>query len=112
MKRVDVCVRGAGAVGASLALALARQGLAVALQGDAARAIVPARADVRTYALTEERLTRAKAGVVIMHPGPMNEGVEIDPRVARSAQSVIETQVTNGVAVRMALLYLLNGLPA
>ena len=67
---------------------------------------------VRTYALTEERLARAKPGAVIMHPGPMNEGVEIDPRVARSAQSVIETQVTNGVAVRMALLYLLSGLPA
>jgi aspartate carbamoyltransferase catalytic subunit len=67
---------------------------------------------VRTYALTEERLTHAKPGAVIMHPGPMNEGVEIDPRVARSAQSVIETQVTNGVAVRMALLYLLSGLPA
>jgi aspartate carbamoyltransferase catalytic subunit len=67
---------------------------------------------VRTYALTEERLQRAKPGAVIMHPGPMNEGVEIDPRVARSAQSVIETQVTNGVAVRMALLYLLSGLPA
>jgi aspartate carbamoyltransferase catalytic subunit len=47
-----------------------------------------------------------------MHPGPMNEGVEIDPRVARGNQSVIETQVTNGVAVRMALLYLLSGLPA
>ena len=67
---------------------------------------------VRTYALTEERLARAKPGAVVMHPGPMNEGVEIDPRVARSAQSVIETQVTNGVAVRMALLYLLSGLPA
>jgi aspartate carbamoyltransferase catalytic subunit len=67
---------------------------------------------VRTYALTEERLAHAKPGAVIMHPGPMNEGVEIDPRVARSAQSVIETQVTNGVAVRMALLYLLSGLPA
>jgi aspartate carbamoyltransferase catalytic subunit len=67
---------------------------------------------VRTYALTEERLSRARPGVVVMHPGPMNEGVEIDPRVARSAQSVIETQVTNGVAVRMALLYLLSGLPA
>jgi aspartate carbamoyltransferase catalytic subunit len=67
---------------------------------------------VRTYALTEERLARAKPGAVIMHPGPMNEGVEIDPKVARSAQSVIETQVTNGVAVRMALLYLLSGLPA
>jgi aspartate carbamoyltransferase catalytic subunit len=67
---------------------------------------------VRTYALTEERLARAKPGVVVMHPGPMNEGVEIDPKVARSAQSAIETQVTNGVAVRMALLYLLSGLPA
>src|SRR5215469_13654580 len=66
---------------------------------------------VRTYALTEERLSKAKPGAMVMHPGPMNEGVEIDPRVARSAQSVIETQVTNGVAVRMALLYLLSGLP-
>ncbi len=66
---------------------------------------------VRTYALTEDRLARAKPGALVMHPGPMNEGVEIDPKVARSAQSVIETQVTNGVAVRMALLYLLSGLP-
>jgi aspartate carbamoyltransferase catalytic subunit len=67
---------------------------------------------VRTYGLTEERLARAKPGAVVMHPGPMNEGVEIDPRVARGPQSVIEAQVTNGVAVRMALLYLLSGLPA
>jgi len=67
---------------------------------------------VRTYALTEERLARARPGAVVMHPGPMNEGVEIDPRVARGAQSAIEAQVTNGVAVRMALLYLLSGLPA
>ena len=65
---------------------------------------------IKTYALTEERLARAKPGAVVMHPGPMNEGVEIDPRVARSVQSVIETQVTNGVAVRMALLYHLSGL--
>jgi aspartate carbamoyltransferase catalytic subunit len=64
---------------------------------------------VRLYGLTEERLSRAKAGALVMHPGPMNEGVEIDPRVARSAQSVIEAQVANGVAVRMALLYLLTG---
>jgi aspartate carbamoyltransferase catalytic subunit len=67
---------------------------------------------VRTYCLTEERLARAKPGAVVMHPGPMNEGVEIDPKVARGAQSVIEAQVRNGVAVRMALLYLLSGLPA
>ena len=48
-----------------------------------------------------------------MHPGPMNEGVEISPAVARSLQSVIEEQVTNGVAVRMAVLYLIGrGKPA
>jgi aspartate carbamoyltransferase catalytic subunit len=67
---------------------------------------------VRTYGLTEERLARAKPGAVVMHPGPMNEGVEIDPRVARGPQSAIEDQVRNGVAVRMAMLYLLSGLPA
>jgi aspartate carbamoyltransferase catalytic subunit len=67
---------------------------------------------VRTYALTEERLARAKPGAIVMHPGPMNEGVEIDPKVARGAHSAIEAQVANGVAVRMALLYLLSGLPA
>jgi len=67
---------------------------------------------VRMYGLTEERLALARPGALVMHPGPMNEGVEIDPRVARGVQSVIETQVTNGVAVRMALLYLLSGLPA
>ncbi|MGI9146052.1 MAG: aspartate carbamoyltransferase catalytic subunit [Chloroflexota bacterium] len=67
---------------------------------------------VRTYGLTEQRLARAKPGAVVMHPGPMNEGVEIDPRVARGAQSAIEDQVRNGVAVRMAMLYLLSGLPA
>ncbi|MDQ3809541.1 MAG: aspartate carbamoyltransferase catalytic subunit [Chloroflexota bacterium] len=67
---------------------------------------------VRTYGLTEERLARARPGALVMHPGPMNEGVEIDPRVARGVQSVIEAQVTNGVAVRMALLYLLSGLTA
>jgi aspartate carbamoyltransferase catalytic subunit len=65
---------------------------------------------VQLYGLTEERLAWARPGALVMHPGPMNEGVEIDPRVARGAQSVIETQVTNGVAVRMALLYLLSGL--
>ena len=67
---------------------------------------------VRTYGLTEERLALAKPGALVMHPGPMNEGVEIDPKVARGVQSVIEAQVTNGVAVRMALLYLLSGLPS
>jgi aspartate carbamoyltransferase catalytic subunit len=61
------------------------------------------------YCLTSERLRRAKSGVLVMHPGPMNRGVEIAPEVADGIESVILTQVTNGVAVRMALLYLLLG---
>ena len=61
----------------------------------------------RLYQVNEERLSRARTGALVMHPGPVNEGVEISPAVARSLQSVIEEQVTNGVAVRMAVLYLL-----
>ena len=64
---------------------------------------------VRLYGLSHERLERACPGAVVMHPGPMNEGVEIMPEVAYGAQSVIAEQVTNGVAIRMALLYLLGG---
>jgi aspartate carbamoyltransferase catalytic subunit len=63
------------------------------------------------YGLTAARLAVAKPGALVMHPGPMNEGVEIAPDVAAGAQSVITTQVTNGVAIRMALLYLLAGVP-
>ncbi len=61
----------------------------------------------RLYQLNEDRLARARPGALVMHPGPMNEGVEISPAVARSLQSAIEEQVTNGVAVRMAVLHLL-----
>jgi aspartate carbamoyltransferase catalytic subunit len=61
------------------------------------------------YGLTHARLAAARPDVVVMHPGPMNEGVEIAPDVAVAANSVITDQVTNGVAVRMALLYLLAG---
>ncbi|HEX9043949.1 MAG TPA: aspartate carbamoyltransferase catalytic subunit [Candidatus Limnocylindrales bacterium] len=61
------------------------------------------------YGLTLDRLASAKPGALVMHPGPMNEGVEIAPDVATHANSVITDQVTNGVAVRMALLYLLAG---
>jgi aspartate carbamoyltransferase catalytic subunit len=64
---------------------------------------------VRMYQLTSERLARANPGALVMHPGPMNEGIEIAPDVAHGVQSVIEEQVSNGVAVRMALLYLLIG---
>ena len=61
------------------------------------------------YGLTRGRLAGAKPGALVMHPGPMNEGVEIAADVAAGPQSVITDQVTNGVAVRMALLYLLAG---
>ena len=61
------------------------------------------------YQLTDERLAMAAPGAVVMHPGPMNEGVEIAASVAHGARSLIEPQVQNGVAVRMALLYLLAG---
>ncbi|MEW6237644.1 MAG: aspartate carbamoyltransferase catalytic subunit [Candidatus Omnitrophota bacterium] len=61
----------------------------------------------RLFGMTKERLKRAKPGVLIMHPGPMNRGVEINSEVADSDSSVILEQVTNGIAVRMAILYLL-----
>ena len=63
----------------------------------------------RAYGITRDRVAKARFGAVIMHPGPMNEGVEIAPDVAYGGQSVIEDQVANGVAVRMAVMYLLAG---
>ena len=62
---------------------------------------------IRRYQVTEEGLARANPGALVMHPGPMNEGVEIAPEVAHGLRSVVEEQVTNGVAVRMAILYLM-----
>lgn len=59
------------------------------------------------YQVNEERISLARTGALVMHPGPMNEGIEISPGLASSLQSVIEEQVTNGVAVRMAILYLI-----
>jgi aspartate carbamoyltransferase catalytic subunit len=61
------------------------------------------------YGLTLEKMKKAKENVLIMHPGPMNRGVEIAPEVADGPYAVILDQVTNGVALRMALLYLLTG---
>jgi len=63
----------------------------------------------RVFGVTRERLERAPKDLVILHPGPMNRGVEIDSDVADGPHSVILPQVTNGVAVRMAVLYLLSG---
>ncbi len=60
----------------------------------------------RRFGLTEERMRVAKPDAIIMHPGPMNRGVEIDGGLADSARSVIQEQVTNGLAIRMAVLAL------
>ena len=63
----------------------------------------------KMFGMTTERLKRAKPDVIVMHPGPMNRGVEIASEVADGSYSVILEQVSNGVAVRMAVLYLLAG---
>jgi len=66
---------------------------------------------VQLYQLNEERLALARPDVLVFHPGPVNEGIETVPTVARGPHSVISQQVTNGVALRMALLYLISGGP-
>jgi aspartate carbamoyltransferase catalytic subunit len=63
----------------------------------------------RVFGVSRDRLARAPKDLLILHPGPMNRGVEIDSDVADGPHSVILNQVTNGVAVRMAVLYLLSG---
>jgi aspartate carbamoyltransferase catalytic subunit len=63
----------------------------------------------RLYQISDARMAKAKPGAPVLHPGPMNEGVEISAAVAHGAASLIEEQVQNGVAVRMALLYLMRG---
>ena len=63
----------------------------------------------RVFGVTRERLEKAPRDILILHPGPMNRGVEIDSDVADGPHSVILHQVTNGVAIRMAVLYLLAG---
>ncbi|MPZ14049.1 MAG: aspartate carbamoyltransferase catalytic subunit [Chloroflexi bacterium] len=61
----------------------------------------------RDYGINRARIALAAPHAIVMHPGPMNEGIEIDPDVAHGDRSVVEDQVTNGVAARMAVLYLL-----
>ncbi len=63
----------------------------------------------RVFGISRERLDRVQRKILVLHPGPMNRGVEIDSDVADGPHSVILSQVTNGVAVRMAVLYLLAG---
>ncbi len=96
---LDEALNGADVV-MMLRLQLERQG----------RALFPTiREYSRLYGLTVERVKLAKPGAVVMHPGPINRGVEIAPEVADSLSSAILDQVANGVAVRMAVLYLLSG---
>ena len=96
---IDEALRDADAV---MALRIQRERMAAGL-------LPSLREYAARYGLTAARLAAAKPGALVMHPGPMNEGVEIAPDVAAGVQSVITDQVTNGVAVRMALLYLLAG---
>lgn len=97
--RVEDAIEGADVV-YSLRLQLERQ----------ARSLFPSRREYHdVFGLTRERLTLAKEDALVMHPGPMNRGVEIATDVADSPKSVILEQVTSGVAVRMAILYLIMG---
>jgi aspartate carbamoyltransferase catalytic subunit len=64
---------------------------------------------IARYQITPQRLSLAHPGALVMHPGPVNQGVELSPEVSYGAASLIDSQVANGVAVRMALLYLMLG---
>jgi aspartate carbamoyltransferase catalytic subunit len=63
----------------------------------------------KNWCLTDKRLFLAKEDAIVMHPGPMNRGIEIVSNIADGKQSVVLEQVTNGIAVRMAVMYLLAG---
>jgi aspartate carbamoyltransferase catalytic subunit len=93
----------AGLAGADVVMALRLQ------RERQARNFLPSVEDYsRHFCITPMVLAEAKDDVLIMHPGPMNRGIEIDSQVADGPYSVIFEQVTNGVAVRMALLYVLT----
>ena len=94
---LDIAIEGADAV---MALRLQRERQSSGL-------LPSLREYSRLYQVNGERLTKAKPGAPVLHPGPINEGVEISTEVAHGARSLVEEQVTNGVAVRMAVLYLL-----
>lgn len=74
------------------------------------KGLIPSLREYRNvYGITQQRLSKLKRPITIMHPGPINRGVEIDTDVADSEHSIILHQVLNGVAVRMAVLFLLAG---
>ena len=96
---LDEALRGVQVI-MMLRLQLERQGIAL---------FPTIREYARLYGLTAERVKLADPGAIVMHPGPINRGVEIAPEVADSLSSVILDQVANGVAVRMGILYLMSG---
>ena len=96
--RVDDAIRGADVV----------MGLRIQLERQKKGLFPSVREYHKFFGLTEERIALARKDALVMHPGPINRGVEIASDVADGPQSVIDGQVTNGVAVRMALLYLLT----
>ena len=67
---------------------------------------------IRRWQIDDARMARANPGALLMHPGPLNEGIEVSTNLAHGERSLIEEQVASGVAVRMALLYQLTGVPA
>jgi len=83
--------------------------LRIQIERQGGRLFPTAREYAALFGLNRERLRAARPDLVIMHPGPINRGLEIAPEVADGAHSLILDQVTNGVAVRMAVLYLLSG---
>lgn len=96
-ERVEDAIRGADAINV----------LRIQLERQKAGLFPSPREYARIFGLNEERLSLAKKDALILHPGPMNRGLEISPSIAYGKQSVIEEQVQNGVAVRMALLTLI-----
>jgi aspartate carbamoyltransferase catalytic subunit len=80
--------------------------LRMQFERDNTEAFPEKRSYVQNYSITGERLAKAKKDIVVMHPGPINRGIEMSSEVADGPNSVILEQVTNGVAVRMAVLYL------
>jgi aspartate carbamoyltransferase catalytic subunit len=97
--KIDEAIEGADVI-MMLRIQLERQG---------GKSLPSLREYYQLYGLTPERMSKAKPDALVMHPGPLNRGVEIDSAVADGPRSVILEQVTNGVAVRMAILYLLLG---
>jgi aspartate carbamoyltransferase catalytic subunit len=93
---VDDAIQGADAINV----------LRMQFERDAAQAFPSKMEYFQQYGITEERLKKAKKEIVVMHPGPINRGVEMSSEVADGPRSVILEQVTNGIAVRMAVLYL------